>query len=433
MKFGKILSAATAAALAVSLCGCSIKLGTNTKISDDLVVAKAAGEIAGGDDSLNITYGDFRKEYLYYLKGQGITDDSDESVADTCKEQRSTIINYLINEKIIFQKADELGVGTLTDEEMDEVESEYNDLIDEQIEYFASIADFGTLETGEVISDSDKEQRGSDDFDKYLEDCGLTRDDLLMWQVSSAVTQKVIDEVTKDVTVEYSEAQAKFDDYVESIKALYADDVSEYETGGYYSAFWIPDGSRRIKHILLAFDDDFADELSELRDSDDEAADEARAEKAEEMQEQAQEIINMLDNGADFDELITEYSADSSGSTYYPDGYLVVPNSVSFVSEFTEAAYSLENVGDYCEAVSDYGVHIILYASDAVVTDEEIDSYVEYIYEQLDSSAKNSYFSEKLNEWKEEYAYEIDYDTLKIDEPSDETAETSAAATAEAE
>ena len=46
----------------------------------------------------------------------------------------------------------------------------------------------------------------------------------------------------------------------------------------------------------------------------------------------------MLDNGADFDELIAEYSADAAGSEMYPEGYTVIPNSVSHVKEFVEAA-----------------------------------------------------------------------------------------------
>lgn len=434
MKNKRILCAAAAAAVTVAVCGCSVRIGTNNvrEVEDDYVVAKPSvdtvidigadtdGETVSIDaNALGITYLDFKKEYLYYLKAMGIADDTDESVADSCKEQRATIINYLINEQIIYDKARQLGVSTLTAEEMDSVETEYEELISEQIDYFAGIADYSDLGTAEV-SDDEKELRGGEAFDEYLADCGLTRDDLLMWQVSSAVTNKVYAEVTKDTTVEYSEAQQTFDDYVASIQALYEDNVYEYESGA-YSVYWIPDGSRRIKHILLSFDESFTDELTDMRDNgDDDGADELRAEKAAELEQTADDIIGMIEGGSDFDELITEYSADASGSSLYPDGYLVVPDSEYYMQEFTDAALSLENVGDYCTAVTDYGVHIILYASDAAVTDEDVESYVQYIYETLDTNAKTAYFNELLDQWKEEYSYEIDYEALRLDDPDSE-------------
>lgn len=201
MKFKGIMCAALAAVTAVSMCGCSVKFGTNKQIKDTTVVSQGEGPSAQGKD-MKVTYGEFKKEYLYYLKTQGIEDDSAEEYADLCKERRATIINYLINEKIILDKAKELGIGTLSDEEMDAVEEEYNALVAEQVEYFAGLSD-GEKETSEELSDADKEKRGNEKFDEYLADCGLTRDDLLMWQVNSALTNKVIEETVKEQGVEY--------------------------------------------------------------------------------------------------------------------------------------------------------------------------------------------------------------------------------------
>lgn len=416
MNIKKTVCAAAAVLTALTIGGCSVKMGTNAKIKDDRVVAESTAENAG---KLEITYLDFKKEYLYFLKGQGITDDSEESVAARCKTQRETIINYLINEKVILEKARELSVDKLSEEEMDAVEEEYDRMVLRQVAYFAGV----TNTDPEVTPLTDEQtETGNKGFDEYLADCGLTRDDLLVWQVSAAVTEKVREEVTRDVNVERSEAEETFGEYVESIKALYESNQAEYE-GGVYSAYWVPDGSRRIKHILLGFDTAFTDELGEMRESgDDEGADKLREEKAAEFAETSEKIANMLDNGADFDELIEEYSADKEGSAANPDGYLVVPDSRLYMEEFAEAAKTLENIGDRCTALTDYGLHIMLYADDARVTEESAKGYIDYIEELLNDEKKGTFFSDSLTEWRRSYKFKIDNEALKIDEQTEPAA-----------
>ncbi len=417
MKIKKLVCAAAAVLTALTISGCSVKVGTNTEVKDDKVVAVST---ADNTDKIEITYLDFKKEYLYFLKGQGITDDSEESVAALCKSQRETIINYLMNERVILDKAKELGLDTLSTEEMDAVEEEYNKMVLRQVAYFAGLTNIDPEET--PLTDEQTET-GNKGFDDYLSECMLTRDDLLVWQVSAAFTDKLREEIVKDVSADYSEAESTFNDYVESIKALYESDPLEYESG-VYSAYWIPDGSRRIKHILLGFEDTFTDELREMRSSgDDEGADRLREEKTAELSENTEKIINMLDNGADFDELIEEYSADKDGSAANPDGYLLIPDSTLYMAEFTEMGQALENIGDYDTTVTDYGVHIMLYADDAKVTEESVKGYKDYIYELLDSDKKSSHFNDTLREWRESYKFEVDYDALKIDEPAEQTTE----------
>lgn len=425
MKIKRIICAALAAAMAVSMCGCKIKVGTNKKYKDDYVVAQATGEGYKGKEGLQITYAEFMKEYDYYLKSQGVTDDTLEEVADSCKSRRTVIISYLINEKIILDKAKEYGTDTLSAEEMDAVEEEYNELVQEQVDYFAE----QNAGTGEAETEADKQQRGNDEFDKYLADCGLTRDDLLVWQVNAALTNKTVEAAVADVTVDEAEVQAEFDKLQESVKSLYESSPYEYETGASYSSVWLPENARRIKHVLLSFDTAVTEEIRACRQNgDDEGADRIRAEKAAELEERTTEIINMLDNGADIDELIPEYSGDATGSQMNPDGYLLVPNGESFMAEFQQAAFELENVGEYKTCVTDYGVHVVLFASYAKLNTEDIDGFKDYLREQLLSTAKNQAFTELLNKWKEEYGFEQDYDALRIDNPNAEA--TTAATTA---
>lgn len=410
MKFSKIMRIGTAVVMAGVLGGCSVKFSTNVEPDkDDIVAEPTSGTIT---DILKITYGDFKKEYDYALKGAGVEDDTESSIADACKTQRDTIITYLVNERIILQKASEMGIATLTDEEMNAVEEEYNSQIEEQIKSFGDMADYGTS-TGEEISEEEKLERGEKDFDEFLTSCNLVRDDLLTWQVNSAITQKLINEIGKDV--DYSAAEEAYHDYETKVKDLYSEDISQYEQSG-FSAVWVPEGARMIKHILLAFDDETQVTISADRNNgDDEAADKLRAEKTAELQSKVDEVQKKLDDGEDFQTVMLEYSADAAGSSMNPDGYVVVPNGTSYMKEFQDAAFVPEKIGDRTVCSTDYGVHIMIYAGDAKVSDEQKKSFIDYMYEQQKQTA----FSEKMSEWQSEYNYRINYEALRLDDPEE--------------
>lgn len=396
-----------------------MKFGTKSEPKPDAVVA----EPTNGDDSMKITYADFKKEYIYALNGAGIMDDTEESIAERCKTERNTIITYLINERIIMKKAGEMGLSSLTGEEMNAVEEEYNSRVEEQIEAFAekAVSDAAGTESAAVsedsgttseLTDEKKRELGIKGFDEFLASCDMTRDDLLTWEVSSAITQKLREEIGK--SVDYSKAEETFLGYEEKIKQLYNDDISQYEQGG-FTAVWVPEGARMIKHILLGFDEDTQDEITANRQKgDDDAADKLRKEKAEELQNEVDEVQKKLDDGGDFQTIMLEYSSDSASSSMYPDGYVVIPNGTSYMKEFQEAAFVPEKIGDRTVCVTDYGVHIMIYADDAEVSDEQKKSFTDYLYEQL----KSTEFDKKMREWNDEYAYKIDYKALRLDDPA---------------
>lgn len=408
MKFSGILRAGTAVILAGALCGCSIKFGTETEPKPDAVVAYATtGDAA---DKLKITYADFKKEYYFYLKGRGIEDDTASNVASTCKTQRETIINYLINECIIGLKAKELGISELTSEEMDKVESEYNSQIDEQVSYYGENADYGE-ETS--VSDEEKNSRGNEDFDAFLAECGLTREDLLIWSTNSMITEKMINEIGKDL--DRADAEKTFNEYVEKVKALYEDNTSQYEQGGFTSV-WVPEGSRLIKHILIGFEGTVSDEITlKRKNGDDAGANALREEKAAELQSKVDEVQKKLDDGEEFKKIMLQYSSDAAGSSMYPDGYVVIPKGTRYMAEFQEAAFVPEKKGDRTVCVTDYGVHIMIYADDAKVSDDVKKAYIDEIFEQQ----MQVKFAEKMDEWKAEYNFKIDYEALRLDAPAE--------------
>ncbi|RPF50162.1 peptidylprolyl isomerase [Aquisalibacillus elongatus] len=118
-------------------------------------------------------------------------------------------------------------------------------------------------------------------------------------------------------------------------------------------------------------------------------------------EETAQEVIDLYNEGTDFEELVSEYSTDSGSASnggdldYFSAGDMVKP--------FEDAAYALE-VGEISEPVqSDFGWHVILIEDKR---DADIDSYEEMkdsieeemTMKQVDQAALREKVQEKLDQ-----------------------------------
>ena len=412
------ITAAFAAAVITLACGCSIRSSSDAAWPTGTVDDKKA---------LTISVDDFNKKYKFWLSLEKIPDDTAAEVAEECATQRSNIINGLINEKIVLDQAEKLGI-TLTEEDQAEIEETYNALIEQYIENLKSSVNAGETGTSEVNGEAAILEEAEKLFDETLTACGMTRDDILMTVRSKTIADKLKQKLAESTPVEYSDAEAEYNELMEGVRQLYEDTPEYYESYSYYSYYWIPENSRMIKHILLTFDENDKTDISTLRaNGDDETADTAREAAFEKIRPQAEDIITQLDEGADFDALIQEYSKDP-GSVSNPEGYLVVPNGKIYYKEFQQGAYELEKIGDYKLVTTDIGCHIILYAADAKVDEETTQEILDVIYSQLQDEAAETAYNTAMEQWHSEYNYEVAYKTLNIDEPA-VTAE-SAASTA---
>lgn len=413
MKFTRLFRSAAAIVLSATLCGCSIKFGTNIKPDNNHYVAKPSDSTLV--DELGITYAEFMNDYTYYLNLLEITDDTQDSVSDICKSYREEIIKTLILEKICTVKAEEYGISGLTEEEENQVKIAADSIINQRISFYAEYADYGSVDPS-ALTEEEKKKRGGEELDKELAKYGFTRDDYYTKQRKYMLSYKLMQAVGEEI--DRSEAEKIFDDYAKVAKETYESSISDYEQSG-ISQYYIPEGSRYIKHILISFSDDDVTALQTMRlTGDDEGADNLRAEKAEALDEKVNEVIGKLDAGENWDAVSNAYSADASASASYPDGYLVIPNGTTYMKEFQEAAFVPEKVGDRTTCVTDYGVHIMIYASEAKVKDSERQSIVNNIYNSLVKQE----FVDRTTEWIEEYGFydNMDYELLGIDPPEDE-------------
>ncbi|NLG23906.1 MAG: hypothetical protein GX558_01010, partial [Clostridiales bacterium] len=391
----KLVALALVAALALSGCG---MVTIDKEMEDNEPVVIINGE--------TVTRGEARPLYqLYaYFYGQYYTEDSIKDM----------LLNVYIEDKLLAQKAKEMGLDALTDEEKAEIETAAGEQFESAI-----VEHWDHAATAEMT----EEQARQATID-HLAGEGTTLAALIEDATGAKIKDKVRGQIIKDVAVTDDEVQAKYDE-------LAVSDAEQYAGGGYAfesavtsgdTVVYYPEGYRTVKHILLKYTDEESLELSDLETelsdaegeidaltealatpapdatAEPEAADgatpdpaatpaptmdELTARKADieqriaafkqkaiaDRQAKVDEIMQKLNGGTSFDDLIAEYGEDP-GMTQEPGmtkGYYVSAQSVAWDPAFTAGAMALQSVGEVGSPIaagSNSGIHIIRYHAD---------------------------------------------------------------------
>lgn len=112
------------------------------------------------------------------------------------------------------------------------------------------------------------------------------------------------------------------------------------------------------------------------------------------------EINTKLQDGASFDDLITEYNTDP-GMVAGAEGYKVHKESVLWDTTFRDYAMALENAGDLSAPfLTDFGIHILQYVDDVPSGPVEMTSEVaEQLRESLQGNVQDEAFYALFEQW----------------------------------
>lgn len=327
---------------------------------------------------------------------------------------RAVAVENALTEKLMLQKAAELGVSKLAEEE-------YNDLAAQAEQSLEAAYDqYVQSQRPDITEESSEEDKAAarEEAVQIYQDAGYTVESMTDTFVRYAVLSKVQDVMTSDVTVTDADVEALYQQLLEQDKALYENDLAAYaqyneqvEMMSYYAAmygqandmdyaWYKPEGFRGVKHILLPVDEalmtaytDLQARLEEQAHAEEEHADGAEGTEGEAEPAVTAEDVNMakanvlasvadkideintqIADGADFDELIATYGVNADGTPsdpgmaaepYKTTGYEVCAYSSNYVPEFVEAAMSIAEVGGVSAPyLSTYGVHIVKYVAD---------------------------------------------------------------------
>lgn len=381
---------------------------------------------AAAEDPVVITVGDrtvpmsvFTSMYNYYSSYYGVSD-SDEN-ADLVQYIKEVIVEMIIEENVVLQMASDQNI-TLSDEELAQAQSDYDDLISDWRDYFEEqISAQDDAPTGDELEAAIDEQLAS-----YMAQNGYTEEYLRQTMQESILLDKMHELLISDVDVTDEELQEYYDTTLADQKAAFTADPSSFEDVADDPTTCYRVNARKVRHILVSLPTEQQDEISTLRygddntDADPAAADAKLAEYLKGIQADAQAVRDRVTTGGeDFGTVMDEVSGDTGGS----DGYVVSQNSTTFVSSFTDGVWALQNVGDISPLIaSDYGYHII--TLDAEIAEGEVPyaDVADALKDSLLENKRSEAYYGKLDAARADMNVVVDYDALGMDDPSLATA-----------
>lgn len=383
--------------------------------------SKVIASVPNADSShFDITFGDFYREYLYYLISYEITDDMSEESKEECENYRRDIITYITFERIFLYEAENTygcGEKQLTDDDRKTIRENADAVYEAWCgNYYASAAEM----LDSQASDDDINKKCEELLKADLAECGLTEEIFYEWEKNDYIQQLLGEKICEGVTATDEETDEMYNEYVAAAKELYETDSSEFEQNALYNSLYAPDGARKTDHILIEFSGETTDAIAEARAvGNDEEAQRLIDGAMEAVSDKINEVSSLIKEGKSFEELMSKYNADGDVSPF-----TVIPESKLCPQEYVNALFALENAGDISEPVtSDYGCYFVRYCGEAVISDEEIYNSKVDMKEYLIQRNQQQALSDVYMEWLEKYPYEIDYELLKVDPDTTEEAE----------
>ena len=157
-----------------------------------------------------------------------------------------------------------------------------------------------------------------------------------------------------------------------------------------------------VKHILIALPQEEQQEYRNLMNQGkEEEAETYLQEKLEVLKPKAQEVLDKVNNGEDFEELLEQYGEDlGMKSEEYKDGYFVTGNG-EYISSFEEASLALKE-GEVSGLVAgSFGYHIIKAYEIVEGGPYTFEEKREEIKVFLDNQEKAFFVDKKMKEWEE--------------------------------
>lgn len=297
----------------------------------------------------------------------------------------------------------------------------------------------------------------------WLEESGFTVDAYFREAQITERQYRLVEMYCSDIVLKQSDVDDFYmENYVEPDREKYENDIDLYDSEIALTnseAFFVPEGFRYIKQIVLPLPDDFEDQLkpyerrvkSRLQDAqtvyleladaaaeaetmedfaEQKAAYKAAREKMEEARQaylaklkeavpQVQDTVDTIrqatEAGIRFEDSIKKYSIDQQ--YVEGNGFQFHPNSKRWPEPFGEAIAAMEKPGDLSEPVaSDDGVHIFCYMGDVpagvhTLTDEERAA----LEQSALRAAQKKKLDELVQEWKADYEIETHPELIDVE------------------
>ena len=343
---------------------------------------------------------------LYETAGVSLNDEQEQQLADS-------VLEHFIGLGVLENLLREAGQADIDDQTQR--------MLDEQARQTYEAA-WQQVAAG-IRGDSPDVTDGQ--IDAFLADMGCTQEAYRQQLELELKNQRVLDRYCGEIALSDGEALAYYEqNYVYVCRERYEGNIPLFEqevlvNGGV--SYYVPEGYRRIKHIVMALPEDIAERLSALQAGSaaiNQAAWQDLLDAAGKvMKPKTDAIYQALQDGESFESQMKLYSYDT-GVAPEDAGYLIHANSVLWDDGFLKAAMALEHPGDVSEpVVTSAGVHIILYAGDEPAGAFALTQEQQALLEQEALADKQTRALEELvSRYRDDYEIETHPEWLTISE-----------------
>lgn len=331
-----------------------------------------------------VTFDEAYGEYQYYVELYALFYGEDlNALTDEAREVQLDLLQQLVAEKLVNAHLEAEGVQLLSEEEQESLRAQAS-------EAYA--------------------------LHKSLEpDDDTTLDEFTEAYLSEAMSSAVLEYVAGEVTITDEDVRALYEETLASDQEYYEANPQDYGFEALYGdspVTWIPEGYRRVRLLLVPFDDELSAKYDEYLIAEYEAVDDAALADAQKgkddvlalLKPQADAVKARLDAGETFEALLSEFNsgAELMGETGEAQGFALSADSLYFSDTIESAAMALKAPGDVSDAVPcDWGYVFIEYMED--VSSGAVD--FELLRDALTQSARTDalyrQYDEAVAQWLE--------------------------------
>ncbi len=295
---------------------------------------------------------------LYSQQGQSL-DDLESS--DNWSIYLNGGIEKLVIDAMCIEKAAELGLDQLTEDEKKDIDDQYNSTMD-SLKSYAEYMAKAAVEDNSSLNYDEEYQKTLDD---YFASMGYTEETLRSKMEREFIITKVYDYYIKDVAVSDDEVKNEYDTQVSIQQGNVENDPSfvEMQESLGSRVLVYPDGYMKVRHIYLAFDDETKTAATTAYGEDNTDEYNRLIEKGKAaLQTKIDDIQSRLAAGEDFGALMEEYNEDTTYSSEpnSTEGTETGPYKSNTLPGYLDAVAKLTKNGDVSEPVVNYnGVYFI--------------------------------------------------------------------------
>lgn len=310
--------------------------------------------------------------------------------AEYAEDLKYTVIDALVEEKLLALKAQEAGVYELNEEQLAQIEQRVKTEYEENIEYYMAFR-FDESKTDEQVREETID---------YLNENGYSYEQMLEEAKQNAWRDLLYEYVTKDMTIGEAELQEFYDSQVTTAEMTYSADFSEYEmdSEGGRAIVWHPEGVRRVEAIQLSFDADQSVEYLSLQAAAENGDAQSQTQLDalyQQLEQQAQAALERVQAGEDFLAVANDYGGAEEIS--------VSDRSTLRGEAFRDAAMSLAEIGDVSGVVrTDGGVCILRYTSDVTAGAVPLAEVADELRENYEAEIRSNLYNSTVLAWMEE-------------------------------